>query len=184
MIMTDDELRNYQAELIDEILKTKNITALNTVSRILKRYKPIEKRVSKPKQAPKKAIAYRSPTTPCCYTTEEVRNIILNEMELYQKGEFIIDKQSQRITFKWTASTFKDRAELINFESQLKPQFQNAIDTLNYNMKAGRKEIPFADLLDNNIRYVHLNKRCKLFYMIESNNSIIFIAIQNGIAHQ
>lgn len=56
-------------------------------------------------------------------------------------------------------------------------QVNSAIEVIDYNPKAGLKESQFEDLSEHDIRWVIVNKYCKLFYT-ELPEAILILALQ------
>lgn len=196
--MTKTDIEALKAELIRELESINEIRVLKSVKSVLTGFqaqkfaktqcmtgavKPTEReRVQEQEQPPIQV--------PCCYTIEELKSRITDSYNSFEQGEFFIDEDSintkLRIKISLTKYADNDLRDMIQYTDLTYPnpylftsQLENLIEMLNYNTKSGKKDFLFADILDNKVRSISINKNCILYY-IEVPEGILILALQNS----
>lgn len=196
--MTKTDIEALKAELILELNSINEIRTLKSVKRVLKNIQ--EQKVVKttcvievpqPAEHKWKQQEEQPPIpAPCCYTIEELKSRITDSYNSYEQGEFLMDKVSSksklRIKIGWSKNADNDLREMMQYTdlTYSRPylftsQLEKIIEMINYNTKYGKKDCLHADILDNKVRCLNINKYCFLYY-VEIPEGVLVLALQNS----
>lgn len=194
--MTKTDIEALKAELILELKSINEIRTLKSVKRVLTEIQskkivrtPRVIEVTKPaEQEWKQEQEQPSIPAPCCCTIEELKSRLTNSYKCYEQGEFSMDEESSKLKIKigWTKNADIDLSQMMKYTDLtysspylFTSQLEKIIEMLNYNTKSGKKDYLVADILDNKVRCLSVNKYCFLYY-IEIPEGVLVLALQNS----